>query len=111
MAMPNAEVVYEQICRQARQTALWASAGAVLEWDERTKMPAAGTAYRAEQITLISGMVHQGWTDPQFVAGLAELAAGPLAADPQADAAVTIRRLKRQADKKSQAAPRRWSRS
>ena len=94
------ESVFQQVCQHVRETAVLNSIGWVLEWDERTKMPAAGGEYRAEQTTVISGMVHQRWTDAKFVAQVSELAAGPLAADAATDAAVTIRRLKRQVDKK-----------
>jgi carboxypeptidase Taq len=94
-----AESLYQQVCRHARQTALLSSTEELLDWDERTKMPEAAGPYRAEQTTLISGLVHQRWTDPQLVAALSELAEGPLAGDAAGDAAVTIRRLKRHVDK------------
>ncbi|MGD0900864.1 MAG: carboxypeptidase M32 [Thermoguttaceae bacterium] len=95
----SAESVHQRVCQHVRETALLSSTGSVLEWDERTKMPEVAGAYRAEQTTMISGMVHQRWTDPQLVADLSELAEGPLAADPGGDAAVTIRRLKRHVEK------------
>ncbi len=57
--------------------------------------------YRAEQTTLLSGLIHQRWTDEAFVAKVAELAAGPLATDAESETAVTIRRIKRQVDKKT----------
>lgn len=99
------EALFNDVCQYVRQTALLASIGATLEWDERTMMPSAGSEHRAEQVTLISGMVHQRWTEQRFVEQVSELAAGPLGAGDgtsplQEDAAVTIRRLKRQVDKK-----------
>jgi carboxypeptidase Taq len=96
----SAEELYQQVCQHVRQTALWASMEAALGWDERTMLPAAAGPYRAEQLTAISGMLHRRWTDPQLVADLAELAAGPLAQEPSRDAAVTIRRLKRRVDRR-----------
>ena len=93
------ESLYQQACESARQSALLASIGAVLEWDERTMMPLAAGEHRAAQVTLISGMVHDRWTEPRFVAGLTELADSRLMDDPSSDEAVTIRRLKRQVDK------------
>jgi carboxypeptidase Taq len=93
------ESLFHHVCQHVRETALLSSTGALLEWDERTKMPEDAGPYRAEQTTLISGMVHQRWTDPQLVAELSELVQGPLAADTAGDAAVTIRRLKRHVDK------------
>lgn len=99
--MPRtAEVLYDHVCQHVRETALLTSIGSALEWDERTMLPIAASDYRAQQTTLISGMVHQRWTDPTFVAELSELAGSSLMDDPASDAAVTVRRLKRQVDKK-----------
>ena len=99
MAETDAER-YQNVCQYARQTAAMASIEALLGWDERTQMPAAGAEHRATQTALIAGMVHQRWVDPEFGESLLTLADGPLAADPQSDAAVNIRRLKRQYDRK-----------
>ena len=97
--------IYQQVCRHAGQTALLESIEAVLGWDERTMLPTAGAEYRAEQMTLLSGMVHQRWTDRAFGESLAELSESRLVAPAEnatspSDAAATIRRLKRQRDKK-----------
>jgi len=94
------EALYEEVCRHAVRTAMLESIQSVLEWDERTKLPPAGAEHRAEQITLLAGMIHRRWTDRPFVEGLSELAAGPLAEPPDADAAVNVRRLKRRVDRK-----------
>jgi len=95
----SAEQLYQRVCQHVAQAAMLSAIGSLLEWDERTKLPAAAGEYRAEQTTLISGLVHQRWTDRQLVDDVAELAAGPLAADTASDAAATIRRLKRHVDK------------
>jgi carboxypeptidase Taq len=97
----SAESLFDDVCKHVRQTCLLATAGAVLDWDERTKMPSANAEYRAEQTTLLSGLTHQRWTDEAFVAKVAELAAGPLAAEGDGERAATIRRIKRQVDKKT----------
>ena len=100
--MPDStESLFKEVCTHVRQICLLATTGAILEWDERTKMPSAKAEYRAEQTTLLSGLTHQRWTDESFVAKVAELAAGPLAADEDSERAVTIRRIKRQVDKKT----------
>jgi carboxypeptidase Taq len=98
--MSNDQQLFDQVCRHARQTALLSSMEAVLGWDERTMLPAAGGEYRAEQMTLLSGMIHERRTDRTFGGWLEELAASPLAADPHSDAGAAIRQLKRQYDKK-----------
>ena len=66
------EQLFEQVCRHARRTVLLKSIAAALEWDERTTMPLAGAEYRAEQITLLSGMIHQRRTDAEFGKWLTE---------------------------------------
>jgi len=97
----SSETLFDQVCRHARQTSLLRSIEDVLGWDEQTKMPAAGAEHRAEQMALLAGMIHQRRIDPDYGARLAELAEGPLAADLYSDAGATIRRLKRDFDKKA----------
>jgi len=92
---------YQYVCRHAEQTALLGSIEEVLGWDERTMMPAAGAEYRAEQITLLAGMVHERWIDAEFGRQLAELAESPLTDPPHGETAANIRRLKRRHDKQT----------
>ena len=91
---------YGHVCHYARQTAVLGSIEAVLDWDERTMLPPAGTDHRAEQVTLLSGMIHDRWTNAEFGQWLAELVEDPLAADPTGDEGANVRRLKREYDKK-----------
>ncbi len=91
--------VFDQLCAHVRETALLATAAEALEWDERTMMPAAGAEYRAEQLTLLAGIVHQRSVDPRLGEWLEELAQSPLAAEPHSDTATAIRQLKREYDK------------
>ena len=63
-------------------------------------MPAAEAEHRAEQTTLLSGMVHQRWTDAAFVGRSRNWPPDRWPPTRTSDAAVTIRRLKRQVDKK-----------
>jgi len=87
--------VYQAVCDHVRQTALLGSIETLLGWDERTMLPSAGAEHRAEQMTLLSGMIHRRWTDPQLGDWLAELADSPLAADEHGDTGATIRRIRR----------------
>ncbi len=93
--------LYEEVCRYAVETSRWGSIASVLHWDERTMMPPAGGENRAEQITLVAGFCHKRWVDPKFVEQVGELAESPLIDEPQSDAAVNIRRLKRDVDKRT----------
>ncbi len=91
---------FDELCSNARQSAVLESIEAVLGWDERTYMPEAAGAYRAEQMTYVAGQVHRRRTDPRLGELLAELSAGDLAKDPHSDAGTTIRQLKREYDKR-----------
>ena len=99
--MPHdAAKLYEEVCCHARRTAVLVAVDAVLGWDERTQLPSAGGEYRAEQSTMLAGLIHQRWLDPKFGEQLDTLAESPLAADPLSDAGVVVRRLRRQRDKR-----------
>ncbi len=91
--------LFQQVCLYARETARWSSVAGVLHWDERTMMPATGAEHRAEQIGLLSGLVHRRLCDPAFGQQLDALAEGPFAADPYSDAGATIRWLRRDRQK------------
>ena len=92
---------YQSLCEHARETAKLASIAGLLEWDERTKMPAAAGAYRAEQISFLAGEVHKRQTAPQVGERLAQLADSPLAGDPHSETGTVIRELQRDFDKKT----------
>src|SRR4051812_18388430 len=96
--MPNLDAIYEKLAAHSRETALLNSIESLLGWDERTMLPAGGGEYRADQMTLLAGMVHRRRTDPQVGAWLAELSAAQL--DPHRDRGATVRELKRQYDRR-----------
>jgi carboxypeptidase Taq len=90
---------YESLCAHLRETALLHSIAELLEWDERTKMPVAAGAFRADQIAYLSGQVHRRRTDPRLGDWLLELEASSLVEDPHSDAGATIRQCRRHFDK------------
>jgi carboxypeptidase Taq len=92
--------IYDQLVQHSREAAILTSVESLLSWDERTMMPDAAGPYRAEQMTLLAGMIHEKRTDRRVGDWLAELLASPLAADPHSTAGATIRELKRQYDKR-----------
>jgi len=98
--MPTEQTVYDQLCDHARRTALLGSIESLLGWDERCLMPDAAGPYRAEQMTLLAGMIHDRQTEPRLGEWLAELAGGALARDPSSETGATIRHLRRQYEKK-----------
>lgn len=98
--MPGSADTYAELCAFVRETAMLESIEALLGWDERTYMPQAAGAYRAEQITYLSGKIHQRRTDPRLSDWLNQLAASELANDPYSDSGATIRQLRRDFDKR-----------
>ena len=99
--MSSIRSTYDNLCRFVHETSLLQSIEALLGWDERCLLPPAAADYRAEQMTLLSGMIHRRQTDRRVGDWLAELADSPLAADPASETGTTIRQLKRQYDKKT----------
>jgi len=95
------DATYEQLCNHAREVALLGSIQELLEWDDRTKMPPAAGAYRAEQTSYMAGQVHQKQTAPEVGEWLAELMESPLSEDPHSETGTVIRQLKHDYDKKT----------
>ena len=94
------EPLYDTLCSYVRQNALLGSIEALLAWDERTMIPPAGAEHRAEQMKLLSGMMHRRWTDPRLGEWLGELAESPLARDRHSDTGATVLRIKRQYERR-----------
>ncbi len=100
--MPSSdEQIFQRVSDHGRRISLLGTIEELLGWDERTMMPPAGAEHRAEQVTLLAGLVHERRTDAQFGSWLDQLAESPLAADPHSDAGCTIRQLRRQYHKKT----------
>lgn len=94
-------LTYDKLCTHARETAMLASVQALLEWDERTKMPQLAGPYRAEQMAYLAGQIHLRETAPELGEWLAELAGSPLTAEPHSETETVIRELRRTYDKKT----------
>lgn len=75
------EQIFQKVAEHFRETALLEATSALLEWDERTGLPVQAGAYRAEQITLLSGMIHRRRTDPRIGEQLEQLDTSPLTAE------------------------------
>ncbi len=92
---------YDELLKHTRKTALLSNVLNVIEWDERTKLPKKGGAYRAEQAAFMAGLVHQRNTSPQFGEWLSAAESELPNDDPTADAVVVLRQLRRQYDRKT----------
>ena len=57
--MPQAGAAYQELEVELKQTALLASCAAVLGWDEQVNLPPQGAEHRANQLSLLAGLVHE----------------------------------------------------
>ncbi len=101
LAMNDNDTTYHLLCDRAREATMLGAIQQLLEWDERTKMPPAGGAYRADQAAYLAGILHQKQTDPQIGDWLEQLSESPLAEDPHSDTGCVIWRLQRDYYKKT----------
>ncbi len=86
---------YENVIAHVRETALLESTNEMLQWDERTYLPAGGRDFRAEQVSYLAGLIHRRQTDPQLGGWLEELSDSDLASDRHSLTGCTIHRLRR----------------
>lgn len=89
---------YESLTGALREADLVSSIGSVLSWDQETMLPDAGTALRAEQLSLLSGLAHEKRTDPRLAEWLAACEAdASLRVDPVV--AANLREIRRDLDR------------
>lgn len=93
------EALFDKVVAHARETSLLQSTMALLEWDERTGLPNHAGNYRAEQITLLSGMIHRRRTDVEWGDQLQRLCESELVSESSTPRAATILRLKKDFDR------------
>ena len=102
MQTGQAQKVFQQTYNYVRETALLESTLALLEWDERTGLPSLAGDHRAQQVTFLSGLVHQRKTSPQFGDWLNQLAHSELALHSNHPVGASIRGMRRDFDKNIQ---------
>src|SRR4051794_13190778 len=89
---------YAELLRLAREAAVLQSATSLVSWDQETQMPPRGAPLRAEQMAMLSALVHERRTSPRLGELLAECEVDPaLADDPLATA--NLRELRRDYDR------------
>ncbi len=89
----------------ARRAAVLATVDSLVGWDERTMLPHAGGAWRADQAAEMAGVLHRHRTHPAQGERLAELAASPLVSGGSPEEQATIRLLKEDFDKQARLPP------
>lgn len=93
----RANPAYEKLESQTRELFRLRSASGLLGWDRETYMPRRGAVERAEQLALLSGMVHQRLTSDELAASLAAVEAEMNGADTPETA--VVRELRRDYDR------------
>jgi carboxypeptidase Taq len=71
--MSDSCTTYNELISLLKESALLASCGHLLGWDEQTNLPPQGGELRANQMALLSGMVHDQATAPRIGELLDEL--------------------------------------
>ncbi len=88
---------YDQLLETLRLDETLKSVASTLSWDQETMMPEGGAALRADQLTMLSGLIHERNTDPRLGDLLSEAEAdSAIADDPIAQA--NLREIRRDFD-------------
>ena len=82
--MASTSELYNELLQQWRKALLLASCASQLSWDEQTNLPPGGAAHRAEQLSLLAGLVHERLTSPRLGELIGELARATTSADRKA---------------------------
>ncbi len=91
---------YRNLMIHLREAATLASVAELLGWDQETKMPAAASGFRAEELALMSRLTHQRATSPRVGELLDRCEADPaLREDPET--AANLREIRRDYDRAS----------
>jgi carboxypeptidase Taq len=97
--MADRAAAYDELITSVKETTLLASCSALLAWDERTHMPPAGSAHRAEQMALLARLTHERATSPRIGELLAAVEGSDLVRTPDSDAAANVREIRRNYDR------------
>jgi len=90
--------LWERVRGEIYSASLLASIESLLSWDEQTKMPPANAEYRAEQVSYLSGLIHERWTQPVLGTWLGELGQVSDEEDPVGSIRANVRELRRRHD-------------
>ena len=80
---------------------------ALLDWDQQTYMPPAGSADRGSQLSTMARIQHKRWTAPALGRLLDKLAVETTSLDPDSDDASLVRVAKKEFEKKTRV-PSSW---
>lgn len=97
--MPRTQDLYDELINELRQTAVLGSCGSLLGWDEQTYMPPGGSEHRADQLSLLAGLVHDRQTSPRIGELLSELEGSGELGQADSPMAVNVRETRRSYDR------------
>jgi carboxypeptidase Taq len=101
---PSHPAAYTELMRLMREAATLRSTASLLGWDQETYMPPAAAEFRAEQLAMLSSLVHERHTSPRVGELLARCEAdAALASDPTA--AANLRELRRDYERATRLPP------
>jgi carboxypeptidase Taq len=97
--MSQPQQAYDDLIRRVKEARLLESCSSLLGWDERTYMPPAGSAHRAEQMALLARLTHEMLTAPALGELLGAVEGTALIEDARSVAAVNAREIRRAYDR------------
>ncbi|MFC6904853.1 carboxypeptidase M32 [Halalkalicoccus tibetensis] len=88
---------YEQFLGKVRRIENLGAGASVLQWDQEVKMPDDGIEARSQQLSTLSAVIHEEFTDEEMGEYLDELDAADLDAEQEA----VVREIRRQYERKT----------
>jgi carboxypeptidase Taq len=96
----NPQDAYLELLRRMQEIELLNTTAGVLGWDQETGMPPANAEHRGNQLSLLSGLVHDRFTSPEIGDLLEKASQNPeVRSDPGNDIAVNLREWRRDYDR------------
>jgi len=97
--MPAVPAAYSELCKLMRDAAHLNSVASLLNWDQETYMPHGGSEGRAEQSSLMAGIVHERRTSPKVGELIANCEADDTLMKPGSEPAANMREMRRDYDR------------
>ncbi|MEM4780298.1 MAG: carboxypeptidase M32, partial [Halalkalicoccus sp.] len=97
MAQSTADDTYEQFTEKVRRIENLGAGAGVLRWDQEVKMPDEGIEARSQQLSTLSAVIHEEFTDEEMGEYLDELESEDL--DPERKA--MVREIRRRYERKT----------
>jgi carboxypeptidase Taq len=98
-AMTATQSLYDELLGSWRKAVLLGSVQSQLGWDEQTYLPPGGGAHRADQMSLLAGMVHQQLTSPRLGELISALESGAKPAGTNGVFEANVREARRRYDR------------